>query len=115
MAYALTSILIVLAAIANLGAAQLGFPDNSQIYDGPYIQVYPPADLSQNQQTCSPRNSSTGRCPLFFAFIQSFGGVYDGRGTIPGVQLALDQINANPNMLPGYTLHYTLMNSNVSV
>ena len=76
MAYALTSILIVLAAIANLGAAQLGSPDNSQIYDGPYIQVYPPADLSQNQQTCSPRSTM---CPLFFAFIQSFGGVYDGR------------------------------------
>ena len=112
MAYALTSILIVLAAIANLGAAQLGSPNNSQIYDGPYIQVYPPADLSQNQQTCSTQSTT---CPLFFAFIQSFGGVYDGRGTIPGVQLALDQINADPNMLPGYTLHYTLMNSNVSV
>ena len=99
----------------KLGAdAQLGSPDNSQLYDGPYIQVYPPVDLSQNQQACSPQNSSTGTCPLFFAFIQSFGGLYDGRGTIPGVQLALDQINADPELLPGYTLHFTLSDSNVS-
>ena len=110
--------LIVIAitiARASLGAAQLGSPDNSQLYDGPYIQVYPPIDLSQDQQSCSPQNSPTGTCPLFFAFIQTLGGIWDARGTIPGAQLALDQINADPKLLPGYTLHFTLGNSNVSI
>ena len=111
--YAQTILIALAITIAN-GASQLGTPDNSQLFDGPYIQIYPPVDLSQDQQTCSPQNSSTGTCPLFFAFIQSFGGIYDGRGTIPGVQLALDQINADPNLLPGYTLHFTLSDSNVS-
>ena len=88
-------------------------PDNSQLYDGPYIQVYPPVDLSQDQQSCSPQNSSTGTCPLYIGLMMSFGGDYDSSGSIPGVQLALDQINADPNLLPGYTLHYTLLDSKV--
>ena len=116
MPYVQTSLIVIAITIAraNLGVAQLGSPDNSQFLDGPYIQVYPPVDLSQDQQSCSPQTSSTGTCPLFFAFIQSLGGIYDARGTIPGVQLAVDQINADPNLLPGYTLHFTLTNSNVS-
>ena len=116
MPYVQTSLIVIAITIAraNLGVAQLGSPDNSQFFDGPYIQVYPPVDLSQDQQSCSPQTSSTGTCPLFFAFIQSLGGIYDARGTIPGVQLAVDQINADPNLLPGYTLHFTLTNSNVS-
>ncbi len=32
---------------------------------------------------------------------------------VPGVQVALDQINSDPTMLPGYTLHYTLVDSQV--
>ncbi len=32
---------------------------------------------------------------------------------VPGVQVALDQINSDPTMLPGYTLHYTLVDSKV--
>ena len=93
--YARTILIILAISIArvNLGAAQLlGSPDNSQFYDGPYIQVYPPVDLSQDQQACFPQNSSTGTCPLFFAFVTALGGNYDGRGVIPGVQLAVDQI-----------------------
>ena len=105
--------LSVLSSIDN-GAAQLGSPDNSQLYDGPYIQVYPPVDLSQDQQSCSPQNSSTGTCPLYIGLILSFGGDYDSSGSVPGVQIALDQINADPDLLPGYTLHYTLTDSNVS-
>ncbi len=32
---------------------------------------------------------------------------------VPGVEVALDQINSDPTMLPGYTLHYTLVDSQV--
>ena len=34
---------------------------------------------------------------------------------IPAVEVALDQINADPNMLPGYSLHYTLKDSQVYI
>ena len=51
--------------------------------------------------------------PLFFALITSFGGGFNSSHMIPGVQLALDRINQDPQMLPGYTLHYTLTDSQV--
>ena len=34
--------------------------------------------------------------------------------TVTAVQLALDAINANPNLLRGYTLYYTLTTSQVN-
>jgi hypothetical protein len=43
-----------------------------------------------------------------FSYEEYFGG-----GVVPGVQYALDQINADPNLLPGYSLHYTLTDSKV--
>ncbi len=68
----------------------------------PYLQIYP--------------NVSTGNGAkqLYFGLMQSFGGGYDGRGIVPGVQVALDQINADDSILRGYTLHYTLSDSKVS-
>jgi gamma-aminobutyric acid type B receptor len=35
----------------------------------------------------------------------------NGTGIIPGIQLALDSINDDPNILPGYKLNYVLMDS----
>ena len=43
----------------------------------------------------------------------SFGGGFASVAAVPGVQIALDLINANPNLLPGYTLHYSLSDSQV--
>ena len=45
----------------------------------------------------------------------SFGGAYTSSGVIPGIQVALDQINSRQDILPGYTLHYTLQDSQVCV
>ena len=56
----------------------------------------------------------TDKKPLFLAFLISFGGAYKSNGGLPGVQIALDEINRDPSMLPGYSLHYTLKDSNVS-
>lgn len=67
----------------------------------PYLQIYPPI------------NETDGRKPLYFALVLSFGGDFRTIGVLPGVQIALDYINSNPSILPGYTLHYTLMNSQV--
>ena len=52
---------------------------------------------------------------LYFGLLQSFGGTYDGSGSIPGIQLALDNINEAQTLLPGYTLQFVLRDSFVSV
>ena len=67
-----------------------------------YFHVYPP--VQQNDT----------RTPLYFGFITSFSGDFVSSGSVPGVQVALDQINSNPSLLPGYTLHYTLTDSQVN-
>lgn len=69
----------------------------------PYMQIYPPV------------NESDARKPLYFALMLSFGGDYTSIGALPGVQIALDYVNSNPSILPGYSLHYTLTDSRVNV
>ena len=74
-----------------------------------YIDVYPdPTDPEVLQ----------GRTPLFFSMIPSLGGPlvqFDGSGGVAGVQVALDWINNDTSLLPGYTLHYTLTDSKVGL
>lgn len=75
-------------------------PDN-------YLEVYP-----------DPRNPEVlqGRTSLYFALILSLGGPdsqLDGSGAIAGVKVALDRINDDSSLLPGYVLHYTFTNSKV--
>ena len=71
---------------------------------GPYLRVYPPV------------NTSDGRTPLYFGLVQSLGSSnFDGSGSVAGVEVALDLINSDTNVLPEYTLHYTLGNSSVGV
>lgn len=84
-----------------------------------YKEIYPAlrdgeSEFSTSHHYCDQRNTSHGTCPLFIGFLISFGGTYKSNGGLPGVQIALDEINRDPNMLPGYTLHYTLKDSNVS-
>ena len=66
-----------------------------------YLHVYPPIDENDTRK------------PLYFALLQSFGGVYNGSGSVAGLQVALDRINSDPTLLPGYSLHYTLTDSQV--
>ena len=54
-----------------------------------------------------------GTTPLYIGLMMSFGGDFDSSSGVPGVQVALNQINSDPSMLPGYTLHYTLTDSQV--
>ena len=68
----------------------------------PYHQIYPTV------------NETDGRSPLYFAVVLSFGGnSYKSIGALPGIQIALDYINSEPSILPGYSLHYTLTDSQV--
>ena len=81
------------------------------LYLGPYKHVYPPVDITQDPDTCTP--SSKSRCPLYLAIMFSFGGTFISSGVIPGVQLAIDQMNNDTSFLPGYKLHLQLQDSQV--
>ena len=87
------TVVVVLAALQTARA--------SSLTPWPYLQVYPPV------------NESDGRMPLYFAAMLSFGGQFTSVGALPGVQIALDYINSQPDILPGYSLHYTLTDSQV--
>lgn len=67
----------------------------------PYLQIYPPV------------NGSDDRMPLYFALMLS-RRIPSSIRALPGVQIALDYINNHPSILPGYTLHYTLSDSEVT-
>ena len=66
-----------------------------------YLDVYPPID------------ENDARTPLHFALLQSFGSEFNGSGSVAGLRVALDRINSDPTLLPGYSLHYTLTDSQV--
>ena len=67
----------------------------------PYLQIYPPV------------NASDGRIPLYFTLMLSSAN-FRSIIAVPGVQIALDHINGEPSILPGYSLHYTLSDSRVT-
>ena len=105
MPRSLQLIMVQLAVISCSAVGEHG--DNF----GPYRQVYPYADLQQDPRNCSM--SDNGTCPLYIALMMSFGGDYVSSGVIPGIQVAIDEINNDSSILPGYTLHYTLMATRV--
>ncbi len=79
---------------------------SSLSYDpGDYLEVYPdPTD----------QNILQGRTPLHFILMQGLGGQFGSGGVVAGVKVALDSINSDTSLLPGYTLHYTFADSQVS-
>ena len=97
-----------------LGERQNRWPIYNDI--GPFPRIYPPLEnFSINISDCVPEPKRNVTCPIFVLFITSFGGSFSSGGEmVPAVQMALDQINRTPNLLTGYTLHYTLLNSQVS-
>lgn len=66
---------------------------------------YPPLESNSSQ--------NVSRKPLVFGLIMSFGGNFDSSSAVPGVRVALDHINNDSYLLPGYTLHYALSDSRV--
>ena len=69
-----------------------------------YLDSYPKlADISLKNKSI----------PLYFGLMLSLSGDDESSGALAGVQAALDEINSRDDLLPGYTLHYTLTDSKV--
>lgn len=100
MAFVTLAALLSLASITTVAVAQSELP-----WTWPYLRVYPPVSADED---------TGGTTSLYFALMMSFGGNLKSSGTIPGVEAALDGINGDPTLLPGYKLHYTLTDSQVS-
>ena len=105
-------IVILVIMIANSKEKPEDWPSSHNV--GPYKHVYPPTNINIDQFSCEPDHSLNKTCSLFIQLIMSFGGSYVSIGVVPGIQIALDHINASLDILSGYTLHYTLQDSNVS-
>jgi len=93
-----------LAVALLLAAYFVQLSQGEVLYGGKVFQVYPDLHGVQN-----------GTTPLYFALMQSFSGGYVSAGGIPGLMVALDEINDDSTVLPGYSLHYTLSDSAVSL
>lgn len=59
------------------------------------------------------KKNDSGLKPLVFGLIMSFGGNIDSSGAVPAIRVALDRINNDKSLLPGYSLHYALSDSQV--
>ena len=96
--YCILSVTLMLAAC-------LAQPLRGEVlYGGEVFLVYPNLE-----------NVMNGTTPLYFALMQSFSGGYVSAGGIPGLMVALDEINSNSTVLPGYSLHYTLSDNAVGL
>lgn len=92
---------ILLLCLASSTNAQYLRPDTVSV-----LQEYPPLS--------DPGGGATDdRISIYLALMQSFGGSYTSAGVIPGIQVALDEINANSSILPGYKVHYHLTDTQV--
>ena len=58
-------------------------------------------------------NINNHSSPLYFGLMLSLSGDDQSSGALAGVQAALDEINSRDDLLPGYSLHYTLTDSKV--
>ena len=83
-------LLVLAIAVLSLGVAS------------PFV-IHPPV-----------QNGSDAPTPLYFSLIQSFSGQYVSGYSLPGLEMALDFINQDPTMLPGYTLHYVFSDAAVN-
>ena len=52
---------------------------------------------------------------LYIAYITSFGGQYVSSGTVPAVEMALEEINSRADVLPNYKLSLIVGDSQVAV
>ena len=86
------------------------------LHHGVYSLSYDPANYLEVYPDPTDPEVLKGRTPLHFALLQSLGrppSMFDGSGSVAGVKVALDRINNDSSLLPGYTLHFTFSDSGV--
>ena len=59
--------------------------------------------------------SETNSTTLYFGLMLSLSGDDESSGALAGVQAALDEINSRDDLLPGYSLNFTLTDSQVKL
>ena len=91
------NLLLMTLVINNLLRAQ-----TAAASEGHYLGIY-------------PNVSELVTVPLYFGLMLSLSGDDQSSGALAGVQAALDDINSRDDLLPGYSLHYTLTDSKVLV
>ena len=64
---------------------------------------FSPAIRAQGSPSCG--NAAT-KVPLHIAYFTTFDGSFVSLGSIPAVDMALETINADDRVLPGYNLTY---------
>ena len=64
-------------------------------------------DANSVVHATSPSNSSA----IYFGLMLSLSGDDQRSGALAGVQAALDEINSRDDLLPGYSLQYTPIDS----
>ena len=74
--------------------------------ESPYFNVYP--ELPQGVL----KNNTF---PLYFGLMVSLSENDQSTGALSGIRSALDDINSKADLLPGYSLHYTLTTSEACV
>ena len=93
---------VLISSLSRPLAVSVSIPQPPSDGSGEIFHVYPDPAVSNES------------IPLYFALMQSFSGGYVSAGGLPGILVALDEINSNPYVLPGYTLHYTLNDNEVN-
>ena len=94
------SILLTTLLVQNILRAQITAASTSGSH---YLSVYPNvSELASNESVS-----------LYFGLMLSLSGDDESSGALAGIQAALDEINSRDDLLPGYTLHYTLTDSEV--
>ena len=68
-----------------------------------FVEVFPTAAAGVNESSV----------PLYFGLMLSLSGDQQSTGALAGVQAALDEVNSRDDLLPGYSLHYILTDSQV--
>ena len=94
-------ILLMTLLVQNILRAQITAASTSGSH---YLSVYPNvSELASNESANS----------LYFGLMLSLSGDDESSGALAGVQAALNEINSRDDLLPGYSLHYTLTDSKV--
>ena len=90
------SLLLLTLLFCNLLGAQITATSS----ESHHLSIYP--NVSEYESTT-----------LYFGLMLSLSGDDQSSGALAGVQAALDEINSRDDLLPGYSLHYTLTDSKV--